>query len=81
MTATLTGGRNVAKTRGRGRPKKPGGEGKHVRLDPDLVARARIVAMRRGVPIGEYLSGLLESLVDRDYQRVLRELDSERGEK
>jgi hypothetical protein len=33
--------------------------------------------MRRGLSIGEYLSGLLDSLVNRDYQPVLKELASE----
>jgi hypothetical protein len=80
MTATLSGGRNVAKTRGRGRPKKPGGEGKHVRLNAELVAKARIVALRQGSQIGEYLSELLDGPVNRDYQRVLRELKAEGAE-
>jgi hypothetical protein len=53
---------------------------KAVRLDPDLYAKARIIALRRGIQIGEYLGGLLGSPIDRDYQRVLRELaDEEAG--
>jgi hypothetical protein len=76
MAAILAERPAVAKKRGR--PGKPSGEGKAVRLDPDLYAKARIVALRRGVQIGEYLGGLLSSPVDRDYQRVLKELaDSE----
>jgi hypothetical protein len=71
----LAGRREVAKSVGR--PKKPGGEGKHVRLNPDLVAKAKIVALRRGSQVGDYLSGLLDTPVNRDYQRVLKELVDE----
>jgi hypothetical protein len=41
------------------------------------VAKARIAALRRGTQVGEYLSGLLDTPVNRDYQRVLRELADE----
>jgi len=64
-----------------GRPKKPGGEGKAVRQNPDLYNKARIVALRRGLPIGDYLDSLLKASIDRDYQRVLRELAEEGGAK
>jgi hypothetical protein len=77
MITALTEDRVVAKRAGR--PGKPSGEGKAVRLDPDLYAKARIIALRRGVQIGEYLGGLLRPSVDRDYQRVLRELTEEEG--
>ncbi|MGO9108584.1 MAG: hypothetical protein ACLP9L_05060 [Thermoguttaceae bacterium] len=76
MSATLTRGESVAKTE-RGRPSKPGGQGRPVRIDPELFNKARIVAMRRGSQIGEYLGTLIEGPVNRDYQRVLKELASE----
>jgi hypothetical protein len=75
MPGRIAGKGEVA--RGVGRPKKPGGEGKHVRLNPDLVAKARIIALRRGYSVGDYLSRLLETPVNRDYQRVLKELTEE----
>jgi hypothetical protein len=64
-----------------GRPRKPKGEGKAVRLDPDIYGKARVIAMRRGFQISEYLASLLAGPVDRDYQRVLRELSEEGGAK
>jgi hypothetical protein len=58
-------------------PKKLRGEGRLVRIDPELFNKARIVALRRGSPIGEYIAGLIDVPVNRDYQRVLKELASE----
>jgi hypothetical protein len=43
-------------------------------MDPDIVAKADIVAKRRGMDAGPYLSELVESMVNRDYAAVLREL-------
>jgi hypothetical protein len=60
-----------------GRPPQPGGEGRHVRIDPELYNKARVVALRRGLKFGEYLDSLIETPVNRDYQRVLKELVSE----
>lgn len=60
-----------------GRPKKAGGEGKSVRIGEEVVNKARIVALRRGVPFGDYLTNILGPVVDRDYQKTLRELASE----
>lgn len=79
MAAGTLEGRSVAKKAGR--PKKPSGEGKAVRLDPDLYGKARIIALRRGFQIGEYLGGLLEGPVERDYQRILKDLAEEGGAK
>lgn len=61
-----------------GRPAKPSGEGKMVRLDPSLVAKARAVANHRGETIGEYLLSFALPVVNKDYAAVLREL--EKGE-
>jgi hypothetical protein len=65
----------VAKKRA-GRPKSPDprGPGPQIRLDKDLVAKARIVATRRGLDIGPFLSGLMEGPVNREYAAVLKEL-------
>lgn len=81
MQATLLGSDGVV--RKAGRPKKPGGEGKPVRIDPDLASKARIVALRRGLPLSDYLSALLRAPITRDYRKTLRELEeqNEGGEK
>lgn len=75
MAVRLTEGRTVAKRKA-GRPKteNPRGKGKQVRLDPDLVAKADIVARRRGLDVGPFLSNLMETPINREYAAVLREL-------
>ena len=78
MQATLTRGGLVA--RKAGRPKKPGGEGKAVRIDPELANKARIVALRRGVALSDYLSGLLRSPITWDYRKMLREMDEQNSD-
>ena len=75
MPATMTKGATVAKKQP-GRPKKAG-EGKLVRINPELFAKARIIAMRRGSQLGEYIGSLIDAPVNRDYQRVLKELADE----
>lgn len=67
----------MAKKAAAGRPGKPDGQGKMVRLNPRLVAMARIVASDRGVAMGDYLSDLVMDTVKRDYQATLRKLDRE----
>lgn len=79
MAGTMAGGGVVAKKVGN--PGKPEGEGRPVRLHPELVNKARIIAMRRGARIGEYMSSLLEGPINRDYQKVLKELAEEEGRK
>lgn len=69
----------VAKKRGRPKSENPRGEGKSVRLDPDIVGKAKVVTSRNNLELGPYLSKLLEGPVNRDYQRVLKELAEEGG--
>ncbi len=74
MQATLKG-TDVAKKAGR--PKKPGGEGKSVRIETELANKARVVALRRGVAMSDYLTALLRSPIERDYRKTLQELNDE----
>jgi hypothetical protein len=62
-----------------GRPKGESnrGIGKPVRLDPDIVSKAKVIAMRADVDVGQYLSGLLRGSVGKDYLRVVREMAEE----
>jgi hypothetical protein len=62
-----------------GRPPKPGGEGKMVRLDPKLVAMARIVAADRDVSMGEYIGGIAFETIRRDYLATMRKVEKEVG--
>jgi hypothetical protein len=66
-----------------GRPKSenPRGKGRQVRLDPDLVAKADVVARRKGLDVGPWLSELMEGPVNREYAAVLRELSKLEGAK
>jgi hypothetical protein len=82
MTSTLKEFRTVARKKA-GRPKGENnrGEGKPVRIDPDVYGKARVVAMRRNLKLGVYLSDLLSGPVDRDYSRVLGELSEEESGK
>jgi hypothetical protein len=77
VQSTLVEGASVAKKAGR--PKKPGGEGKPVRIEPELANKARVIALRRGVPLSDYLSDLLRPLIARDYRKTLQELEEENG--
>jgi hypothetical protein len=70
----------VAKKRGRPKSDKVRGVGVAIRIDPNLVGKAKVVAARRNLDVGPYLSQLLEGPVNRDYFAVLKELaDSESG--
>jgi hypothetical protein len=63
-----------AEARPRGRPKKPGGEGAQVRIDPDLATMARYLVAQRGLVLGEYLSAILRPAIERDMRKAGREL-------
>jgi hypothetical protein len=78
MLGTLKEVQTMA-TKKAGRPKGENnrGEGKPVRIDPDIYGKARVIAMRRNLKIGDYISGLLGGPIDRDYGRVLGELSEE----
>ena len=61
-------------TKGKGRPKKPGGEATPVRIDSDIVAKARYLASMRGVPISELLSAILRPAIEREFRKAGRDL-------
>jgi hypothetical protein len=66
-----------------GRPKSSTirGDGKQVRLDPEIVAKAKMIATRKGQEVGPYLSGLLEAPINREYVALLKELSALEGGK
>jgi hypothetical protein len=62
------------------RKKKAGdGPGTVVRIDADLVAKARYLAAREGVELSAYVSGLLRPAVEREFRKAGRELFGEEG--
>ncbi len=65
----------MAKKKGPGRPRKADGLSVQVRIVRSIAKKARVVADDRGVDLVDYLSGLLESPVDRDYRQFLKKGD------
>jgi hypothetical protein len=57
-----------------GRPGKPAGPGRPVRVADDVVSMARRIADFRGVMLSDYFSESLRPAVQRDYQSMLRKL-------
>lgn len=64
----------------KGRPPKPTGKGRQVRIDSDLVPMARFVSDGNDVALSDYLSGLLRPLIERDFREAGRRL-AEKAEK
>jgi hypothetical protein len=58
-----------------GRPKTSTRQDVSIKFDRVLAARARQVALNRGLSLAEYLSEACRAVVDRDYAKVLRELE------
>lgn len=56
--------------RPKGRPKKAGGEGTQVRIETDIASMARYVVARSGVPLVDYLSGILRPAIERDFRKA-----------
>jgi hypothetical protein len=71
----------MAKKKTVGRPPKPGGEGRPVRIAADVATMARRIADTQGIPLGDYVTGLLRATVTREYVRTMKELDAKGGEK
>jgi hypothetical protein len=64
------------------RKKKPGdGPGTPVRIDSDLVAKARYLAAHVGLELSAYISQLLRPLIVREFKKAGRELMGESEEK
>jgi hypothetical protein len=70
--AVATEERPMAKTKGR--PKKASGEGSVVRIEPDLVTKAKYLAAAKGVPMSDLLSDLLRPAIDREFRKAGRTL-------
>jgi hypothetical protein len=57
-----------------GRPRKPSGEGTPVRLDTDLVTKARYLAAHRGETMTGMLSDWLRPIIEREFLKAGQEL-------
>ena len=51
------------------------------KLDAGIVMRAKVIAVKRGIHLAEYLSELLRPLVDRDYEEEMRKEGFVKAEK
>jgi predicted HicB family RNase H-like nuclease len=62
--------------RPRGRPKTehPRGNGKPVRIAPELHRKASTMASHREIDLGELVSGLLAPALEREYGKFVAEL-------
>jgi hypothetical protein len=67
----------MARPKKAGRPAKPGGTGRPVRLDVNLVTMARSIADFQGLTVGDYLSDAVRPRVMRDYEAMLKTLREE----
>jgi predicted HicB family RNase H-like nuclease len=72
MVVTLGRGEMAKK---QGRPKKPSGEGMQVRIDAQIGRRAKVVASESGMSLADYLSGILRDRVEKDYRKVVKDID------
>lgn len=62
--------------------KKSGRKTMAVKMDAPVVKKAQTVADDRGIPVSEYLSDLVRSMVERDWLRIVkRAADAESGDK
>lgn len=43
-----------------------------VKVDKDLLRRARTIASYRGLDLGEYVDAILRPVVDRDFAQIVR---------
>ena len=81
MTITPAADTTMAKKR-LGRPKTSDRNDVSIKFDKVLAAKARLISLGRGVSMAEYLSEMARSGIDRDYAKLLRELEGResRGE-
>jgi hypothetical protein len=70
--------RREAKALRMARKKSPtGGPGTVVRIESDLVAKGRYLAICKGMELSAYLSELLRPIIEREFKKAGRELREE----
>jgi hypothetical protein len=58
-----------------GRPKTSERLDVSIKFDKTLAGKARLISQGKGVSMAEYLSELTRPLIDRDYAKLMRELE------
>jgi hypothetical protein len=71
--------RPMAKKR-TGRPKTSERDDGTARIDRAILAKAQMIARGRNITVAEYLSGLLQAPVDRDFFKEMKKLAPGEGE-
>jgi hypothetical protein len=51
-----------------------------VKIERDIITKARMIAADRGIPLATYLSGSLRMVVERDWAKMVRKADEVGGE-
>jgi hypothetical protein len=64
-----------------GRPSKPEGRGKPVRVHPDVARMAQRIADYRGLALSDFLSDLVRPAVTREYQKMSAEIDAKEAKR
>jgi hypothetical protein len=70
MTVAMLGSPMAKK----GRPKKIGGEGTQVRIDSDVIAKARYLAAQADCSLTEYLSSMLRPQIELAFKKAGKDL-------
>jgi hypothetical protein len=60
-----------------GRPKSSDRDDVSIKFDRALARKARMIAEGRGTSMAEYLSELARPTINRDYAKLMRELEGE----
>jgi hypothetical protein len=60
-----------------GRPKTSVRIDVSIKFDKILAGKARLISQARGIPMAEYLSESARPLINRDYAKLMRELEGE----
>lgn len=58
-----------------GRPQTSQRQDVSIKFDKTLAGKARLIAQGRGVTMAGYLSEITRAIIDRDYAKLMRELE------
>ncbi len=63
-----------------GRPKTSERQDVSIKFDKTLASKARLITSGRGLSLAEYLSEMCRPQIDRDYAKLMRELEGGKAE-
>jgi len=67
---------SVAMAKRMGRPKSSVRQDVSIKFDRTLAGKARMIALGKGISMAEYLSEMSRPMIDRDYAKLMRELET-----